>query len=445
MAGRGVNVRRFVGGRSAAMFVVLVTMVCAAALAFVAPARAASSASPAPAPSPTIVSELTSKETMYSNTYQLSDGSYQAQIFSAPIRFKNAQGAWQSFNTNLVSSGIAGAYHATDLPVALTIGSSTGAAGPATLSADGYTVTWSVRGLSAGVPTAPGPAAATYLGVATDTSLRYTALNWGVEQSLTLSSAAAPGSFTCTLSHPGLTMAQDAQGQWNLYAPGNPKAIFALSGIDVYDTSSDANGNAAVCSAATMAVSPGNGGSTLTYTVPRSWLSDPARVYPVTIDPTITLNPTAGDNPYCDTFINSNPGTSSHGPATNLLCGDDASSGYCRDLVSFNLSSLAGAYIHSATFEIYKFYQGSGGSPTIWVGPMIRSWDSGSSWNALGAVVNQWTGNWALNWLFQGYASPNTWLTCDATSTVQNLGFGGFIQRWLLRARKGDQRFDLRE
>ena len=359
---------------------------------------------------------------MYSDTFQLSNGTYRGPFFAQPIRWKDASGNWQNFNTNLIGAGAAGLYRATNLPVAVTLGTTGTGSQPAQLSADGYTITWNVQGTTAGVPLAPGASSASYLGVAPDTTLSYQVLNWGVEQSLILSSAAAPASFTCTLSHPGLTLAQDStDGQWGLYAPGDPYPIFTLSGISVYDSSSDASGNPATCTAATMAVSPGSGQSTLTYSVPQSWLSDAARVYPVTIDPTITLNPAAGDNPYCDTFINSSPGTGSHGTATNLYCGDDSSDGYCRDLVDFSTAAIpAGAYINSATFEIYKFYQGTGSSPTISVGPMIESWDSGSSWNALGAVVNQWTGNWALNWIFQGHVATNSWLSCDATSTVQS-------------------------
>ena len=80
------------------------------------------------------------------------------------------------------------------------------------------------------MPLAPAASVASYLGVATDTTLSYKALNWGIEQSLSLASAAAPASFTCTLSHPGLTLAQDSGGQWGLYAPGNPWPIFLLVG-----------------------------------------------------------------------------------------------------------------------------------------------------------------------------------------------------------------------
>ena len=220
--------------RSVAHRLILLAMICSlvTALCLLAVcerpgvARASGTAAPAPAPSPTIVSEITKKETMYSTTYKLSDGSYQAQISAEPIRFKDASGAWQSFDTSLVSAGAAGLYHATNLPVALTIGSTAAGSPPAQLSARGYTVTWSVQNATAGLPTAPGPSLASYLGVATDTTLSYKALNWGVEQSLVLASPAAPASFTCTLSHPGLALAQDANGGWGLYAPGDPTPVF---------------------------------------------------------------------------------------------------------------------------------------------------------------------------------------------------------------------------
>ena len=46
----------------------------------------------------------------------------------------------------------------------------------------------------------------------------------------------------------------------------------------------------ATCAGATMTVVPGKDESTITYTVPESWLSDPARKYPVTIDPSVSTS-----------------------------------------------------------------------------------------------------------------------------------------------------------
>ena len=121
--------------------------------------------------------------------------------------------------------------------------------------------------------------------------------------------------------------------------PAIPPPSFLLSGISVCDASKDAYGNPAICPAATMAVTPGADQSTLTYSVPRSWLADPARVYPVTIDPTVTLNPNTGNSSYADTYVGSNGGA--HGTATSLLCGyDSGTASYNRDLVAFDLSSL---------------------------------------------------------------------------------------------------------
>ena len=97
--------------RGAAALVVLVASITLWS-ASLAHADTPPQVSPTPAPSPTIVSQLTNKDTMYSNTYRLSDGSYQAQIFSPPIRFKDASGAWQNFDTSLVAAGLAGVYHA---------------------------------------------------------------------------------------------------------------------------------------------------------------------------------------------------------------------------------------------------------------------------------------------------------------------------------------------
>jgi hypothetical protein len=409
-------------GRGAAAFVLLVAFGCALAVAAVAPAQAASAASSSPSPSPTIVSQITSKDTMYSNTYQLSDGTYQARIYSQPIRFKNAQGAWQSFDTSLVAVGPSGVYHAADTPVGVTIGSSSAGSPPAQLTAAGYTVTWSLQNASAALALAPTASAASYFGAAANTTLSYRVLDWGVEQSLTLASAAAPNSFTCTLSHPGLTMAQDpTSGQWSLFAPGNPDPIFNLSGINVTDASADAQGNPAACAAAAMSVSPGNGQSTLTYTVPRSWLADPARVYPVTIDPTITRQPPTGDSSptYCDTFVNDTPPSGTHGTATNLLCGDDSTYGHCRDLISFDLSSLSGDYISSAIFYIDKFYQGSS-SPTIELCPATGRFTYGSSWTSLGCSRNTFSSPpWNGSPIFSG-TIPVGWWSHDVTSTVRS-------------------------
>ena len=373
-------------------------------------AAASGQSAATPASAPTIVCQLTNKDTMYSNTYRLSNGQYQAQIFSAPIRFKDAQGTWQSFDTGLVSAGAAGVYRTASTPVAVTIGSTASGSAPARLVGDGYSVTWSPQGLAAGVPTAPGPQTANYLGVATGTSLSYEALDWGVEQSLTLASAAAPASFTCTLSHPGLTLAQTANGSWGLYAPADPSPVFVLSGLRVYDASG------APCGAATMTASPGAGQSSLTYTLPHAWLAAAARRYPVTIDPTLTLNPGAATASYGDTYVGSNGG--SHASATSLLCGyDSATASYNRTLVGFDLSCLGHAYVHSASFNLYKSASG-GSSPAISTATMNESWSPTATWSSVGCVANSFPTSFCSAPIATQQVAAGAWMSVDATAAV---------------------------
>ena len=411
------------GSRLAAALVVTLSAICLAGVGVAqADSSAPSATAPSPAASPSIVSQLAGKDTMYSNTYRLSNGSYQAQIFSQPIRFKDASGAWQSFDTSLVSAGVAGIYHAASTPVAITIGASGTAAGqPATLAAAGYTVTWTLQNASAGVPLAPAASTSSYLGALTDTTLSYKVLNWGIEQSLTLSSPAAPASFTCTLSHPGLTLDKDANGQWGLYAPGNPVAIFFLSGITVTDSATDTYGNPVSCPDAAMTVVPGSGSSTLTYTVPRAWLSATARVWPVTIDPTLTKNPVTGNStPYGDTIVSSgNPGNS-HGTSANLYAGKSTvanCTGYTRSLVGFDLSAIpASAYVDAATFSAYKWDSG-GSTATTYLGSLKATWVPQSTWTSLGFTANDFS---CLTNISRQAVAVGSWLSLDATSTVQD-------------------------
>ena len=269
---------------------------------------------------PRIVAQVTGKDTMYSNTYRLSNGQYQAQIFAQPIRFKGARGNWQNFNTSLVAP----APPASTVPPTCRWQSRSArlatAASPLNFRPRLHHHLERAEHSGRRAP-GPGPSAASYLGVANETTLSYKVLNWGVEQSLTLASNAAPASFTCTVSHPGLTMAQTPAASGASTFRATPCPLFFLSGISVYDASHRCQRQPGDLPGATMSVVPGNGRSTLTYSVPRSWLADPARVYPVTIDPAVTLNPTPGDNAYCDTWIDSgNPG-SSHGASASETSG----------------------------------------------------------------------------------------------------------------------------
>lgn len=390
------------------------------------PQREKGRAAPIALDSPTPVSELTNLRTAYSSTYQLSNGARRAEISAVPIHWKDAQGNWQNFDTSLVAGSATGSFttKATPFGVNLLANPSGGAA--ATLSDKGYTIGFQLSGANESAGTASGNAL-TFPAVATDTSESYRIISSGLEQTLTLASDAAPNSFSCTLSHPGLTLKQDKQGAWGLYEPGADSPLMVLSDILVSDSSKDANGMPAICGGATMSVTPGSDASTLTYTVPRSWLSDSARVYPVRIDPMAYFTTW---NPNTNTSVYSATPTTSYGTSNQLTVGYNGT-GYWRSLLYFNLSSIpTNAYVHATDLELYQDTSG-GSTPTTYVGALNEAFSASSTWSSLGCTVNSF---------------PSSFATTLGSVSVGTSGYKSFwmtnldytVQKWVSGAQVND-------
>ena len=410
--------RRFVWGRRVTAVVVVLSVLVGGCVALVIAPRAAADQAPAPAPSPTIVSLVDGKCTATTNVYQLSDGSYQAQIFSQPIRFKDAQGNWQSFDTSLQLASLAGQWQTTSTPVQTTLGTT------AQLAWGGYTVILGLGGQTQtlGVLPLAGANQVTVSGMATATSLSYTPLALGAEQNLILASAAAPSSFTLTLSHPGLTLKQAATGGWGLYRPGDRYPLYLLWPASAHDSSANEDGVPAYCDGLTMTVNPGLNTSTVTVSLPKSWLSASGRVFPVIIDPALTLNPNPGDVAYCDTWIQSGNPNASQGPSGQETSGYTTGTLYNRSLLAFNLTSptnLTGAYIHSANFKLYKNNQ-HGNVATVSLRSMNKPWDYSATWSKLGAAVNSFPSSFCSGVIGSDNPATGQYLNVACRQTVQD-------------------------
>ena len=347
---------------------------------------------PIAAPSPTVVKELLNLRTATSSTFQLSNGARRAEISAVPIHWQDAQGNWRNFDTSLVAGSASGSFTTKATPFGVNLLANPAGGAAASLSYGGYTIGFALSGASESGGTTSG-SALTFPAIAGDASESYKIIPAGLEQSLVLSSAAAPNSFSCQVSHPGLTLKQDTRGTWGFYEPGTDTALMTLTDLLVYDSSKDASGSPAFCAGATMTVNPGSDASTLTYTVPRSWLDSPARAYPVTIDPMAFFTTWA---PSIDTSVYSaQPGTS-YGTATQLPVGHDAS-GYWRSLLYFNLSAIpSSAYVSSTDLELYKSYSGGSNAATH-VGRMNEAFSGSSTWTSLGCSVNSFPASFATD------------------------------------------------
>lgn len=89
--------------------------------------------------------------------------------------------------------------------------------------------------------------------------------------------------------------------------------------------------------------------------VSSAWLSDSARVFPVTIDPTYV---NASTSPVFDTFVQQGYGTDQSG-STELKLGNNGSGQVARSYLNFDASVFKGKAIKSATLSMYENYSWS--------------------------------------------------------------------------------------
>jgi YD repeat-containing protein len=335
---------------------------------------------------PTVVRELTDQRTPTSTAYLLSDGQVLVRTYLDPIRYKDANGDWQDINTTLVPTGTIGQYESASTPVDVTLG--TGPAGSSPVSVERGSCDISFRLLNATLDSnfVVGDDAY-YSDVTHDTDLHYTVTASGLKEIIALNSADAPSSFTYYVTHAGYELRQDDDGQWGFYGPGADKPKLVLSSILVFDSSLDVSNDHAYCPDAQMTVKPGVGGSYITYSVPKSWLTDPARVFPVQVDPTLNAPGLA------DTFIAKTSPTTSYGSSSLLWVGPwSTTTAYNRALLKFDFSGITPdptlpsqtPYVSGATLVLNQYWSGSSGAQPMYVGHVTApNWTEATCWQNL--------------------------------------------------------------
>lgn len=278
---RGV-VSRVLSGFVASVFL-LSTVFANVAPSFAASvprAATASAGAPAAETSPTVVEEIVASRTADSSTFRLSDGTRRALVYTGPVHYKDASGAWQDIDPTLVSTGEFGVVHTKSSAYDETVASTDATSEPVTVAHDGWTIGMRLLGASQSDLFVLGNQA-TYPLAMSGTRLNYTTGGDAIKDTLTLASPNAPSSFTFFVRLDNLSLCTDPLGGYVLNdAHGKPAG--RMEPLSVFDSDvTTASPAGSECTSATMQVTPAPGGAYVTYDVPRSWLSDPARVFPV--------------------------------------------------------------------------------------------------------------------------------------------------------------------
>ncbi len=296
---------------------------------------------PSPDQTRTAPVEITARRTETTKHFLMPDGSCVAWLYAAPVHYKAADGTWRDIDDTLVSAG-PGVMRNAGAQTQVEIANAAAASNLVRIARDGWSVGMGMVGGRIGAQKDKGDTA-TFSDVATATDLRYETIRGDLKETLVLKSPAAPASFSFRMNPTGLELRACPGGGWAFFRPAAVAPSLYLGPLTVFDSAAEPTST----QAASMTVTPSGSGAIVTYNLPRTWLDDPVRVFPVNVDPTLYIS--------SSTYVSSVPSATAHGTEATLVVGYSSGSYVYEGYVRAKMASAgipAGGYIDSADLQI---------------------------------------------------------------------------------------------
>jgi RHS repeat-associated protein len=363
---------------------------------------------------PNGTTELAGLRARRSRTFERPNGSKVTRLYQGPVNYRDSYGQWQPIDNTLVPSSTSGfAYrnransYVAELPQNLQA--------PVRFAVGDDAVRLALEDANAAVTS--GATTATYADALPGVTAKYFATNEALKEALILRDPTSQRSFRFRLSlTPGLTARIGNSG--NVEFVRNGETVFSLAPPVMQDSSGSLTG---VSTKVDLRLDSTSDGYELMMTPDSAWLSDPARAWPVLIDPSIYFS-SGGE---CT--ISSVSATQCRNPAFPwVVIGKNGASGeISRSLFRFDLAGQVprDATVNSATLGLYMAYL-----PQQYyyadLHQLTKDWNSQVSWT---------TTNGATAWSSPGgdfasapaatptFVSPQiNWYRWDLTSLAQN-------------------------
>jgi RHS repeat-associated protein len=312
--------------------------------------------------------------TANSRTTLEADGQYQTKVWPAAVNYRDSSGGWEPIDDALtVGSGGAAVNGANSWQVSLpkTL------ADPVKVSDGAAWVSFALVGASATATSTVTGSTATYAAVLPGVTAAYTVENARLAETLTLANAQAQSSFGFDVSaSSGVSVAQAADGGLTVEAGG--VKVFELAPPTLADSSHTAAGESPD---ATLRAVPAGTGWTVTLAADPAWLNAPGRVWPVVIDPTVTLG--AYDTQGCG--IVSDYPTTNYCYQTPYYIGHGTGGGAGRGMFQFDDVTAAiprDAVVDDSVLSLYENGPSSTFNATsLEVHGLTQGWTTGATWN----------------------------------------------------------------
>ena len=318
---------------------------------------------------PDALFELTDRREQSVKHFRLSDGSIVAAQYATPIHEQDENGEWQNIDNTLGESGNEYATSNAKIKFAKKI---TGNQNLFTLHDGKYKITMSLDGA---IKKTPGTVTNTqtefgedatqlqkmmtldklsakimYADILDGVDLEYVLESVNIKENIIVKEKKDSYTYTFTLDLNNLTAALQEDGSIHITDPDSGEAKYRMPAPVVYDAAGVTAPSS--LSAYTM-TKTGNHTYALSVTVDANWMNAEDRVFPVTLDPTISPDLSNVTDLYID---KNNPNTSNSGSAVTMV-----SSNYTAYWKTSQLPTIpASAYIVDAVFSMHTFSAGRG-------------------------------------------------------------------------------------
>jgi RHS repeat-associated protein len=296
--------------------------------------------------------EVESMRTESSTTWSNPDGTMTTEAHAAPIRFKTAKGAWQSIDLTL-QKNLDGTIAPRGHQYGLRLGRRNAATGQVFASASsgsGRQVEW-ISPWKLPEPTLDGTKA-TYAEVQPGVDLVLDARRTGFENDFIVKQrpAVAPV-WRIPLRTKGLTPRALADGSIQFVDAKNVVRSTIPVGFMWDSVTDQTTGDPLHKAAVKVTVEQVSAGkATLVIAPDAKWFLDPARVFPVTVDPTYMTGTTKAN---FDTWVQTGV-TTDQAASQELRIGNNGSA-TARSFLNFATSAFAGRDILSASLSLWQF------------------------------------------------------------------------------------------
>jgi YD repeat-containing protein len=373
---------------------------------------------------PGVSTEIVSERRAAAKIFANPDGTRTARVYSGPIHYQDASGAWKDIDTKLVADAVGG-YRNSGGPLSLHFAPASNDPSLATVSAGGHQISFSMEGASpsVGVPSGSG---IRYAGVATDTDLEYHVGTDVLKEIVVLNHAPASGSgasFRFVLNPGDLAPRADDDGSIGLYDDAGTK-VLAVPPATMWDSRQDLRSGEPAYGPAHLTLSWEGENWIVSVEGDGAWLADSSRTYPVYIDPTVAFGAGrsgGGDDAFVmSAYPNNNYNVSwnsSLGRYEDKIGYYDSTTGTNWTYLHYNLDFLNGRHIISALWSgyfIWSFYVST--NTPYWLHPVAAGWcNTCITWNNRAGVMGD---------NLQDSAARNQWHYDDITGWVYNWTHG---------------------